>query len=123
MIFRLARIGRVLITSFVTAGLLAQQSIPPTPKTPTPRAPDLADSIDAPIERTSVSFVQVPTTVFDKSGQIVNGLQPNQFRLFDNGKEQDIHVDVEFQPISVVIVVDKSERTEAVLPRFGRAAT
>ena len=114
-------VNRALITSFVTAGLLAQQSIPTTPKTPTTPPPNLVDTIDAPIERTSVSFVQVPTTVFDKLGQIVNGLQPNQFRLFDNGKEQDIHVDVEFQPISVVIVVDKSERTEAVLPQIRKS--
>ena len=116
MIFR-----RALITSSVTAGLLAQQSIPPTPTTPAQRPPDLAETIDAPIERASVSFVQVPTTVFDKQNQIVNGLQPNQFRVFDNGKEQNIHVDVEFQPISVVIIIDKSNRTEAVLPQIQKS--
>jgi len=113
---------RAVTASLVAAGLLAQQppSAPP-PKTAT-QPPDLADTIiDAPIERTSVSFVQAPVTVFDRAGGLVNGLQPNQFRVFDNGKEQDIHVDVSFQPISLVIVIQKSDRTEAVLPQINKS--
>ena len=118
MIFRHA-----LMACFLTVGLVAQQppSAPPE-KAPTQVPPDLADTVpDAPIVRTSVSVVQVPVTVFDKSGAIVNGLQPNQFRLFDNGKEQDIHVDVSFQPISLVIIIQKSDRTESVLPQINKS--
>ena len=113
---------RAVTATLVAAGLLAQQppSAPPPKVSTTP--PDLADTVsDAPIERTSVSFVQAPVTVFDRAGGLVNGLQPNQFRVFDNGKEQDIQVDVSFQPISLVIVIQKSDRTESVLPQINKS--
>jgi VWFA-related protein len=96
------------------AALSAQQ--PPKPL-------DLADSVpDAPILRTSVSNVQAPVTVLDRNGYIVNGLQPQQFRLYDNGKEQDIRVDVASQPLSLVIVIQCSTRVEAILNQIKKAA-
>ena len=73
--------------------------------------------------RATVSVVQAPTTVTDRSGALVDGLQPNQFRLFDNGKEQDIHVDVAFQPISLVVAVQCTDTTEAVLKQINRAGS
>jgi len=36
-------------------------------------------------------------------GNYVNGLEPNQFHLFEHGKETEHHVDVFHQPISLVI--------------------
>jgi len=117
MIFR-----RALTAALAATALLSQQPAAPPTSAAIDKPPDLADTTpDVPIERTSVSFVQVPVTVFDRSGSIVNGLQPNQFRVFDNGKEQDIRVDVEFQPISLVIVIQKSDRTEAVLPQIQKS--
>jgi VWFA-related protein len=87
------------------------------------KPPDLADMPpDTPIERTSVSVVQAAVTVTDKDGNTVNGLQPNQFHLFDNGKEQDIRVDVAFQPLSLVIVIQCSDRTDAVLKQIKKAS-
>jgi len=57
-------------------------------------------------------------TIFDGNGDYVNGLQPHQFRLFDNAKEQDIKVDVTYQPISMVIAIQKNGDVEAVLPQI-----
>lgn len=70
--------------------------------------------------RTTVSFVVAPVTVLDKGGAYYNGLQPNQFRLFDNGKEQDIKVDVHFQPISLVVAVQANAAVESVLPQVQK---
>ena len=36
---------------------------------------------------TSVDYVSTPAWVYDRYGNTISGLQPNQFRLFDNGKE------------------------------------
>jgi VWFA-related protein len=94
--------------------LFGQQDVKP---------PDLADTQpDVPIERTSVSVVQAPVTVMDKAGNNVNGLLPNQFHLFDNGKEQDIRVDVAFQPLSLVIAIQCSDRTDSVLKQIKKAS-
>ncbi|MDQ6701520.1 MAG: VWA domain-containing protein [Acidobacteriota bacterium] len=100
---------RIVLTAFLCWAAQAQQSSQQT-----------APEVDAPIERTTVSFVLAPVTVKDGSGSIVNGLQPAQFKLFDNGKEQDIRVDVAFQPISMVIAIEASDRVDAILTQIQK---
>ena len=70
--------------------------------------------------RTAVEVVVAPVTVTDRSGGNVDGLGPELFRLFDNGKEQNIHVDVAFPPISIVIAVQANDRVESVLPQINK---
>jgi VWFA-related protein len=53
----------------------------------------------------------------------VSGLQPHEFRLFDNGAEQDIQVDVAFVPISLAILVQANSNMEAVLPQIQKIGT
>jgi VWFA-related protein len=69
---------------------------------------------------TSVDVVTTPVTVFDRDGAWIHGLQPHQFHLFDNDKEQNIKVDVTYVPISLVIVVQCSARVEGVLPQIQK---
>jgi VWFA-related protein len=85
-------------------------------------APPVDAPSDSPI-KTTVSVVQAPTTVTDRSGALVDGLRPDQFRLFDNGKEQDIHVDIALQPLSLVVAVQCTDTTEAVLKQIQRAGS
>ncbi|MEX2262176.1 MAG: VWA domain-containing protein [Bryobacteraceae bacterium] len=70
--------------------------------------------------RTTVSVVTAPVTVLDSDGNYVSDLQPHDFRLFDNRKEQNIKVDVHFQPISLVIAVQASAAVEEVLPQVRK---
>jgi VWFA-related protein len=64
----------------------------------------------------TVTNVFAPVLVYDRGGSIVNGLQPDQFRIFDNGKEQNIHaVDVTFVPMSVVVAIQANARAEQIL--------
>ena len=70
--------------------------------------------------RTTVNVVLAPVTVLDKHGNLVNGLQPQDFRLLDNNKEQNIKVDVAFQPISMVIAIQANSQVEGVLPKINR---
>jgi len=89
----------------------------------TNKPPDLADTQpDTLIDRATVSVVQAPVTVTDRDGALVSGLQPTMFHLFDNGKEQNIRVDVASQPISLVVVIQCSNRTEAVLNQIKKAS-
>ncbi len=75
------------------------------------------------IIRQSVEVVVAPVSVVDRNGDNVDGLRPDQFHLFDNGKEQDIHVDVSFPPISLVIAVQANDRVESVLPQVNKIGT
>ena len=99
---------------FCAALLAAQQPQQPQPATAPPEANRPT------IFRGGVEVVQAPVLVFDRDGNYVNGLQPHQFHLFDNGKEQNINVDVTYQPISLVIVLQANAHVEGILPQVKK---
>ena len=70
--------------------------------------------------RVTTERVVAPVTVFDRSGGSVNGIEPNQFHLFDNSKEQNIQVDIAYQPISLVICIQANSHVEKILPQVQR---
>ena len=74
----------------------------------------------APTFRSTVNVVIAPVTVTDRDGSHVSGLEPKQFRLFDNGKDQTIKVDVSYVPISLVVAVQASWNVDALLPKIQK---
>ena len=64
--------------------------------------------------------VITPVTVTDRDGSLINGLQAYQFHLTDNDKEQDIHVDVTYEPISLVVAVQANTSVDAILTQVRR---
>src|SRR5579863_5727993 len=66
------------------------------------------------------NVVIAPTTVLDKHGDYVNGLQPQDFQLYDNNKLQHIQQDVHDEPLSLVIAVQKSANLNEILPKIQR---
>jgi VWFA-related protein len=70
--------------------------------------------------QTNVNVVIAPTTVRDKSGDYVDGLQLQDFELYDNNKLQKITADVRDEPLSLVIAVQKSSNLNDVLPKIQR---
>ena len=70
--------------------------------------------------RVTTERVVAPVSVFDRNNATVNGIEPFQFHLFDNNKEQNIQVDISYQPISVVICIQANEHVENMLPQIRR---
>lgn len=66
-----------------------------------------------------VNVVVAPVTV-TSGGQFVNGLEARNFKLLDNGKEQDIKLDVSFVPISLVLAVQCSSNAHVFLPAIRK---
>src|SRR5690242_6411908 len=64
-----------------------------------------------------VEYVIAPTTVLDKDGRFVNGLNLANFALYDNDKPQRIVQDVVAQPISLVVAVQASSDMEGMLSK------
>jgi VWFA-related protein len=63
--------------------------------------------------RTGVDLINVTATVTDGSGRFVSGLQKEDFRLFEDGQEQQItHFNSERVPVSLGLVVDTSGSME-----------
>src|ERR1017187_3014844 len=103
---------RPLFLMLLAGILLAQepaQNPPPTPE----EGPDLRIRVE-------VQHVLAPVLVYDRDGNFVNGLLPDQFHPLDNNKEQNIHVDVTFQPISLVILVQANGAVEKMLPAINK---
>jgi VWFA-related protein len=67
-----------------------------------------------------VQVVLVPTTVTDDKGNVINGLRPQDFELYDNDKRQDINRDVAFLPLSMAICIQRSDNIEAILPKIRK---
>jgi len=73
--------------------------------------------------KATTTRIVAPVLVTDRSGNIIDGLQGHEFHLFDNQKQQNIQVDVAFEPISLVVVIEKAARVEAVLPQIKHLGT
>ncbi len=70
--------------------------------------------------RTGVNVVVAPAVVTTHDGEFVNGLQPHEFELTDNGKVQNIKVDVTYVPISLVVAVQANASAEPVLAKLQK---
>ncbi|HXJ43831.1 MAG TPA: hypothetical protein VNH18_31390 [Bryobacteraceae bacterium] len=73
--------------------------------------------------RVPVRVVTVPTAVVSPGGQFVRGLQPYEFRLFDNDRGQNLHLDYVEEPLSLAIVVQTNDAVRAWLPEVRRVAS
>ncbi len=64
--------------------------------------------------------IVVPVTVRGPSGTPVGGIRSQQFRLFDMGRLQDIRVDADYLPVSLVMVVQANSRAEGAVERVKK---
>ncbi len=109
---RLAKLSRIMLIllaaclCFALPGFSQSQSplLPLVPPPPPPKKP-VADS---PI-RIGVDMVLVPISVVDPYDRLVTGLEQSNFRVFEDGTEQEIiHFSSEDVPISVGLIFDMS---------------
>ena len=69
--------------------------------------------------RSTVPLVVAPTTVTDAKGRYVDGLMPGDLLLTDNSVPQKIQMDWTAYPISLVVAVQASANSGAVLDKLG----
>lgn len=69
------------------------------------------------------TVVVAPTTVRDRNGEFVNGLQLGDFSLYDNDKLQKINADVRDEPLSLVVAVQRSSNVDIFLPKLQKIGT
>jgi len=106
----------------VIAGLILLSSSPQTPflaAQELARSPEPIDQSDI-IFRQENAFVMAPVIVRDRHGQVVNGLTPLDFELYDNRKLQKITEDATSHPISLVVAVQASANMEKLLPSIRK---
>jgi VWFA-related protein len=71
-----------------------------------------------PIARVPVRLVIAPTSVTDQHGKFINGLNAEDFTLYDNDVRQQIHEDADFLPISLAVAIQNNNALEGFLPQI-----
>src|ERR1039458_2397662 len=69
--------------------------------------------------KSTATLVIAPTTVVDAKGQYADGLEPDDLVLYDNGVRQPIQVDESYNPVSLVVAVQTSANSAAILDKLG----
>ncbi len=69
--------------------------------------------------KSNVPLVVAPTTVTDSKGHYVDGLTPEDLTLLDNNVPQAIRMDYMTYPIDLVVAVQASENSGAVIDKLG----
>ncbi|HYL37320.1 MAG TPA: VWA domain-containing protein [Bryobacteraceae bacterium] len=85
-----------------------------------PSDPAKQDQEKEAVIRVPVNVVIAPTTVRDRGGEFVSGLQIQDFELYDNNKLQRITADVRDEPLSLVVAVQKSYNLDSILPKIQK---
>jgi VWFA-related protein len=99
-----------LLTALLTATFVVGQQ---------PPAPTKSDE-EKPLVVEEVKIVMTPVTVTDKNGEIVSGLKPQDFRLYDNDKLQVITEDEASHPVSLVVAIQANALVEKILPQIQK---
>src|SRR5688500_5063749 len=105
-----------IFLSAPTAQAQTVKDLPPPPPlwkpkpTPTPKPPE-QEVLD--VVRVTSNLVMVPVSVTDQQGQAVQGLQVADFRLEEEGKQQEISGigDPEQVPLAIALLFDVSSST------------
>lgn len=132
---RLVPVVLILSCFFLSASALrAQSSVPPTLRpanepvrvsgTEQNTAPADEPEVDEEdVVRVSTSLITVPAEVMDRNGRYIGNLRKDDFRIFENGVEQELayFASVE-QPFTVALLLDVSGSTQTRLQAIRAAS-
>ena len=114
-----ASLGLTLLLSFPL--FVAAQEVSPGPTSP-PRAESQASRPDK-ILKTETELALVNVTVTDPLGRLVTGLDQENFRVFENGTEEEIvRFSSEDTPVSIGMIFDMSGSMENKIEKSRLAA-
>ena len=89
-------------------------------RTPQEFPPD--PNADLPTFRISTTVVVVPTLVEKSNGDVLYGLKPQDFAVYDNGVQQKVQVDddLDTQPLSMVVCIERGRDAPLEFDKIGR---
>ncbi len=95
----------------------------PKPTAPAP-LPDVSSACDdGETLRIETNLITIPVSVFDRNGLYIPGLRQADFRIFEDGVEQEIaYFGTSDKPFTVAIVIDVSPSTAYRIEEIQRAA-
>ncbi len=108
----------------LAAGVSAQTPTAPSGASPQPSPKTAAEEIgEGEVLRISADLVSVPVSVMNRQGQYIVDLQRQNFRIYEDGKEQAVaHFSNVDQPVSVVLLIDTSGSTAPFIEQIKSSA-
>jgi VWFA-related protein len=89
-----------------------------------PQNPGQAGPVtDDEVVKVETNLVTIPVSVFDRNGLYITGLEKENFKIFENGKEQEVaYFGTTDKPFTVVLLIDTSESTSFQIEAIHAAA-
>lgn len=82
-----------------------------------------ADDTEGETLRVETNLITIPVSVFDRNGLYIAGLDQNNFKIFEDGVEQEIaYFGTTEKPFTVALVIDVSPSTAYKIEEIQRAA-
>lgn len=82
----------------------------------------VADGDD--VVKVETNLVTIPVSVFDRNGLYIPNLKTEDFKIYENGKEQEIaYFGTSEKPFTVILLLDTSPSTEYKIDEIRTAAT
>src|SRR5258708_5263321 len=92
----------------------------PIPATP----PATVAKDDGEVLRVETNLITIPVSVFDRNGLYIPGLRQTEFKIFEDGVEQEIaYFGTTDKPFTVVLLIDTSPSTAYKIDEIRVAAT
>ena len=96
----------------------------PANTAPTVAAPVEKADADGDVLNIETNLVTIPVSVFDRSGLYIPNLRRNDFKIYDNGAEQEIaYFGTSDKPFTVILLIDTSPSTAYKIEEIQQAAT
>jgi VWFA-related protein len=78
---------------------------------------------DDEVLKVETNLITIPVSVFDRNGLYIPGLRQNDFKIFEDGREQEIaYFGTTDKPVTVALLLDTSPSTEFRMDDIHRAA-
>lgn len=75
------------------------------------------------VVKVDTNLVTIPVSVFDRNGLYIPNLRQSDFKIFEDGKEQEIaYFGTTDKPFTVILLLDTSPSTEYKIDEIRRAA-
>ncbi len=90
----------------------------------TPPAAQTGETVnEEDVVKVETNLITIPVSVYERSGVYIGGLQQTNFKIFEDGKEQEIaYFGTAEQPFTVILLIDTSPSTSFKIEEIQNAA-
>ena len=95
----------------------------PNQTAPVLTAPNQTETMDEDVVKVETNLITIPVSVFDRNGLYIPNLRQSDFKVFQDGKEQEIaYFGTSDKPFTVILLIDTSPSTAYKIEEIQSAA-